>query len=79
MNRATQRLAHAYAVRALRKLGRKLTSGEWGGEPLSVRESVTVIGDAMGTVFRLGIASVVDAAEDALDSAVRQLLGQVDE
>lgn len=75
MNRTTERLAHAYAVRTLRRLGRKLTSGEWGGDPLSVNEAVTVIVRASAIVMRLGVDSVIGAAEDALDRMVNSLLG----
>jgi hypothetical protein len=89
VNRTTERRAHAYAVRAMRKLGRELTSGTWAQskpqgnaesqriepQPLSVNEAVTVIVRASAIVMRLGIDSVIASADEALGRMVGSLLG----
>lgn len=65
----TERRARVYAVKALRKLGRDLTSGEWSGDepmPLSAEQALAVMGRAMVVVVRLGVASAVNALDDAL-------------
>lgn len=70
-----KRKAHAYAVRAVRQLGRDLTSGEWSPDngPLSTAEALTVIGLAMRTTVKLGVASGINA----IDQALGEMLGEM--
>ncbi len=68
------RLAHAYAVRALRKLGHELVSGSWSrsAEPLTEPQAALVLSRAMATVVMLGLSSV----SDAIDRKLGELLGR---
>jgi hypothetical protein len=75
-----QRRAHAYAVHVLRTLGRELSSGDWSpdnGErdALHERDALIVMARAMATVAELGVASVINAVDDALTDAIRRLTG----
>lgn len=80
MNRTTERLAHAFAVRGMRRIGRKLMTGEYSSElnaePLSAEEAVTVMVRAASMVMRLGLQSVIDAASESLERVVRSMLGE---
>lgn len=75
MKRAMERKAHAYAVRAIRQLGRDLTSGDWSPDngALTTGEALAVIGLAMRTVIRLGVAAGVNA----IDQAIADVLADV--
>lgn len=75
VNLAGQRKAHAYAVRAVRQLGRDLTSGDWSPDngPLTTTEALAVIGMAMRTVLKLGVASTLNA----IDNAIADVLADV--
>lgn len=70
---ANARRAHAYALRSLRSLGRELMAGSWSrdAQPLSAEQAVAVMTRAMASCLKLGIASAVNALDDAL----RDLLG----
>lgn len=63
-----KRLAHAYAVRELRRLGRELVAGSWSrdAEPLTVPQASVVIAKALVTTLDWGVASVRDALDDRL-------------
>lgn len=78
MSRKQERAAHAYAVRALRRLGRDFTTGEWSESfgPLSAPDALRVMARAAGTVARLGVASVVNAIDEALADALLKLTGE---
>ncbi len=69
----TTRLAHAHAVRVLRRLGRELVDGSWSerAAPLSEPAAAVVMSRALMTVVEVGIGTVVDAVEDR----IRELLG----
>jgi hypothetical protein len=75
MKRGKERKAHAYAVQSIRQLGRELTTGEWSPDngALTTAEALTVIGLAMRTVVKLGVASGINA----IDQALGEVLGEV--
>jgi hypothetical protein len=73
VTREQRRLAHAYAVRALRQLGRELATGEWrpGAEPIPVPQAAVVIGRAFMATMELGISNVLDALDERLSQFLR--------
>ncbi len=75
MNAATKRRAHAYAVRAMRQLGRELTSGMWMSNTgaMSALDAAAIMGRALATTLRLGIETV----SDEVDVKLRELLDDV--
>lgn len=83
MNAKTKRLAHAYAVRELRRLGHELTSGAWVSRAprafanaglvgtMSAPQAAVIIARAFGAVVDIGLATV----RDAIDDRLAELLG----
>ncbi len=68
---ANERRAHAYAIKAIRELGRELQLGTWGGGPVAVPRVAWILGSAFAQTMRLGFESLRDAFDDKLD----ELLG----
>lgn len=85
MSAKVKRLAHAYAVRELRRLGQELTSGQWaegvpglGADPEARRARAGVMSaPAAAVLMARAFAAVVGVGLDAVSAAIDDRLAEL--
>lgn len=71
---ANEKRAHAFAIKAIRELGRELQLGTWGGrdaKPIAAPRVGWILGSALAQALAIGIESLRDAFDDKLDELLR--------